>query len=81
MRKRLNAQAKSVGLTLEQWLSKLAANRGPTIQNDTSVEDCPIWEFIAHEMAEQPPEDLACLPEDGASQVDHYLYGVPKREA
>jgi predicted nucleic acid-binding protein len=26
-----------------------------------------------------PPEEFAALPKDGASQVDHYLYGHPKR--
>ena len=31
-------------------------------------------------MKHVPAEDLALLPEDGASQIDHYVYGVPKRE-
>lgn len=26
-----------------------------------------------------PPETLDCLPADGASQHDHYIYGTPKR--
>jgi hypothetical protein len=26
-----------------------------------------------------PPEEFAVLPKDGASQVDHYLYGHPER--
>jgi predicted DNA-binding antitoxin AbrB/MazE fold protein len=26
-----------------------------------------------------PPETLDCLPPDGASQHDHYIYGTPKR--
>ena len=26
-----------------------------------------------------PPETFDCLPPDGASQHDHYIYGTPKR--
>jgi predicted DNA-binding antitoxin AbrB/MazE fold protein len=39
----------------------------------------PIWERIAALTADAPPEELAKLPIDGASQLDHYLYGTPKR--
>jgi hypothetical protein len=39
----------------------------------------PIWEIIVESMKDVPAEDLARLPEDGASQVDHYVYGLPKR--
>jgi hypothetical protein len=28
-----------------------------------------------------PPEIMAAMPKDGASQHDHYIYGWPKREA
>jgi hypothetical protein len=30
-------------------------------------------------MKDLPPEDFAALPKDGLSQIDHYVYGVPKR--
>jgi hypothetical protein len=40
----------------------------------------PIWKVIADNMKNVPPEDLAALPKDGASQIDHYVYGVPKRD-
>jgi predicted DNA-binding antitoxin AbrB/MazE fold protein len=39
----------------------------------------PIWERLAKLAADVPPEELAKLPTDGASQHDHYLYGSPKR--
>jgi antitoxin component of MazEF toxin-antitoxin module len=39
----------------------------------------PIWERIAARAAELPPEELDKLPADGAAQIDHYLYGHPKR--
>jgi antitoxin component of MazEF toxin-antitoxin module len=39
----------------------------------------PIWERIAARAAEFPSEELDKLPPDGAAQIDHYLYGHPKR--
>ncbi len=39
----------------------------------------PIWERVAARAAEIPPEELDKLPPDGAAQIDHYLYGHPKR--
>jgi len=41
-------------------------------------DDRPIWVRIA-DLAERLPQELvAQLPTDGASQLDHYLYGAPK---
>ena len=39
----------------------------------------PIWERIVALTADAPAEELAKPPTDGASQHDHYLYGMPKR--
>lgn len=36
-------------------------------------------ERIVARAAALPPETLARLPADGASQHDHYIYGTPKR--
>jgi hypothetical protein len=38
-----------------------------------------IWDSIAEIMREAPAADLAALPKDGLSQIDHYVYGLPKR--
>ena len=38
------------------------------------------WERIAALTADVPPEELDKVPTDGAAQLDHYLYGHPKRE-
>jgi len=35
---------------------------------------------IAEIMADVPLEEFAKLPRDGARQVDHYIYGLPKRD-
>ena len=39
----------------------------------------PIWEEILALTADIPPEEMDKPPVDGAAQVDHYLYGAPKR--
>ena len=43
------------------------------------VDDRPIWERIASLAEALPDEVIKDLPTDGASQLDHYLYGAPKR--
>jgi hypothetical protein len=40
----------------------------------------PIWEVIVDNMKDVPPDVMAAMPRDGASQHDHYIYGWPKRE-
>ena len=39
----------------------------------------PIWEKICTTFSNLSEEDLNSLPVDGAAQVDHYAYGLPKR--
>ena len=39
----------------------------------------PIWEQFAEAFDDVPDEELARLPTDLAAQVDHYVYGLPKR--
>jgi hypothetical protein len=55
------------------WSSRPAA---PSF--DLPDDDRPIWERIA-ELAERLPQEMISQwPTDGASQLDHYLYGAPK---
>jgi predicted DNA-binding antitoxin AbrB/MazE fold protein len=39
----------------------------------------PVWERIATRAERTPPEEMIKLPRDGAAQIDHYLYGHPRR--
>src|SRR5713101_7467787 len=39
----------------------------------------PLWEQIRETFSNLSEEDLDSLPVDGAAQVDHYAYGLPKR--
>ncbi len=39
-----------------------------------------IADVIVEDMRKVPPEIMATMPKDGASQHDHYIYGWPKKE-
>jgi hypothetical protein len=70
----LKAKAAADGLTLEAWLKKLA---------EGEVAARPrrhIADVICENMRNVPPEIMAAMPTDAASQHDHYIYGWPKRE-
>lgn len=38
-----------------------------------------IWDIADELLEDVPEEELNRLPKDGAAQVDHYVYGLPKR--
>jgi hypothetical protein len=74
----LTARAAAEGMALQEWLGKLAKpEEGKPVE--TKIDRRPISEVIAEIMKDVPAEEFAQLPKDGASQVDHYVYGLPKR--
>jgi len=49
-------------------------------ENGTAVPDTrPIAEILAEIAAAIPAAELAKLPSDFTEQLDHYIYGTPKR--
>ncbi|WP_416274724.1 antitoxin family protein [Lamprobacter sp.] len=38
----------------------------------------PIWEFAAELARDVPAEEWSSLPSDGATELDHYLYGTSR---
>jgi len=42
-------------------------------------QQTPYWEVIQDIMKDVPDEELEKLPKDGAAEIDHYIYGTPKR--
>jgi len=72
----LQAKAAAEGLSLEEWLQKLAEQERPVSRPRRHIAD-----VIRENMQDVPPEIMARMPEDGASQHDHYIYGWPKKEA
>jgi len=39
----------------------------------------PIWEIVEEIGASVPDEDWEKVPTDGARNLDHYLYGAPRK--
>ena len=71
----LEAKAAAEGLTLEDWIQQLAEPDFPVSRPYRHIAD-----VILENMRDVPPEVMATLPKDGASQHDHYIYGWPKKE-
>jgi hypothetical protein len=73
----LQAKAAAEGLSLDEWIQKLARPEPePTVERPLQTAA----DIILTSMRKVPPEIMATMPEDGASQHDHYIYGWPKRE-
>ena len=73
------ARGVSTDALVREALDKILADAPETAAETAAADRRPIWEVIAENMKHVPPEDLALLPRDGASEIDHYLYGSPKR--
>jgi len=71
----LKAQAEAEGMTPESWLTPPRRKRLYPERED----DRPVSEMIREIWVGMPDEVRAKLPRDGANQVDHYVYGLPKR--
>ena len=68
--------AAAEGLSLAQWIQQLAEQAQAASRPQRHIAD-----EICENMKDAPPEIMAAMPEDGASQHDHYIYGWPKRGA
>ncbi len=64
---------------LVQRLRQEQAEPPPASQAQAVPAHKPIWEVIDDLRKNIPAEAFAKLPNDGAEQLDHYLYGSPKR--
>ena len=73
---RLQAKAAAEDLSLEAWLQKLVEHETPMEKPLQTAAD-----IILSCMRNVPPEIMATMPTDGASQHDHYIYGWPNKEA
>jgi hypothetical protein len=62
----LRAKAAAEGLSLDEWMQKLAQPERPLQTGADIVLAC---------MREVPSEVMATMPTDGASQHHHYIYG------
>ena len=78
----LLAQARENGMSLEAFAEEVLrreALRRAKGSGQTATER-PIWETITDMVKDIPDAVFDRLPKDGARQVDHYIYGLPKRD-
>ena len=73
----LKARAEADGISAEEYARQVLEHA----LEHTSSSRRHISEIILDHMRELPPEILATLPQDGASEHDHYIYRLPKRNA
>jgi hypothetical protein len=85
---RIATLAAASGVSVDDYLSALVEKQSPGSEETGSapaaVANGPrprIWDVIAENMKNVPREDFEDLPKDGLSQIDYYVYGVPKRPA
>ena len=75
----------SVAALLDKALDDLQANlrarhaKGAQVNDQKKETPKPIWQQFAEAFDDIPDEELETLPIDGAANVDHYVYGLPKR--
>ena len=70
----LNAKAAAEGLSLAEWIRKLADQSPAATKPHRHIS-----EIIRENMSRVPSEIMATMPKDGAREHDHYIYGLPKR--
>ena len=69
----LKAKAEALGVSAEQYAQQVLDRAL------SEVNAQPISEMFREIWGDMPDEVRAKLPSDGASQIDHYVSGVPKR--
>jgi hypothetical protein len=71
----LAAKAQAQGVSAEQY-ARLVLERD--LRTDAGRK--PISQTIREIWSDMPAEVQAKLPSDGASEIDHYVYGLPKSD-
>jgi hypothetical protein len=71
----LAAKARAQGVSAEQYVRLVLKDN-----LRAGLGQPPVSQSIREIWGEMPPDVRAKLPTDGASQVDHYVYGLPKRD-
>jgi hypothetical protein len=72
----LSAKAQALGVSTEEYACQV-------LVHDIEAEPRPcrhISDIIRENMSRVPAEIMAKMPADGASQHDHYIYGLPKKK-
>ena len=76
----LTIRAIERGVTLDAYLQEIVAREAGAPFPPVTIGRPHIGAAISERMRKVPSEIAATMPRDGASQHDHYIYGLPKRE-
>jgi hypothetical protein len=78
----LEAKARAQGVPVESYVRQLIERevQGSGAAPDQESGNRPVAETIREIWSNVPDRVRAKLPEDGASQIDHYVYGTPKKD-
>jgi hypothetical protein len=77
----LLARAQEGGLSLEAFAERVLSERARGALPAGSVAETePFWKSFTRQVHALPDAVFERLPEDGASEHDHYLYGEPKKK-
>jgi hypothetical protein len=82
-RKIRSGQPQESGLSVEAFAElvlRREALRGLRESSTATPNDPPIWNVITDIVRDVPDKIFDRLPKDGASQIDHYVYGLAKRD-
>ena len=71
----LDAKARALGISAEEYARQVLVQD----LEAGARSHRHISEIIRENMSKVPPEIMARMPKDGASEHDHYIYGLPKR--
>jgi hypothetical protein len=75
----LKARAEARGISAEQYALQIVSRELEEAVAAPTAPEGHISEIVGDIMSDLSPDDFKNLPEDGASEHDHYLYGTPKR--
>ena len=75
----LKARAEAQGISAEQYAQHVLDRDLEETTSSEPRDERPVWEVITEIMKDVSDEVFDRLPKDGARQVDHYIYGLPKR--
>jgi hypothetical protein len=73
----LTARAQAQGVSAEEYARRVLQH---DLEDGQERLRRPMSEVMREIWGDMPEDVRAKLPRDGASQVDHYVYGLPKRD-
>ena len=68
--------------TIVEKVKVLSAEQQEKVLEFVAALDIPkktIWDKLDERLKNVPPEEFAEIPADASSNLDHYLYGAPKK--